>query len=66
LLFFYTGITRSASELLQGQSQEIAADERLADQRMCFLMFYAEPARHNEIRRALASLREGVAHLSQK
>jgi D-glycero-alpha-D-manno-heptose-7-phosphate kinase len=26
LLFFYTGITRSASELLQQQSQEIAAD----------------------------------------
>src|SRR5262249_41714757 len=27
LLFFYTGITRSASKLLRRQSQEIAADE---------------------------------------
>jgi D-glycero-alpha-D-manno-heptose-7-phosphate kinase len=125
LLFFYTGITRSASELLQRQSQELAADEckvramadmvRLAEaayaelcagkvdslgemlrdawqikKRMTngisttivddayaaaiaagakggkllgaggggFLMFYAEPERHDAVRRALASMRE--------
>jgi D-glycero-alpha-D-manno-heptose-7-phosphate kinase len=125
LLFFYTGITRSASELLQRQAQEMAADKcklkamsemvRLAEMayaELCvgnvdslgdmlhdawqikkrltngisnamvddayqaaidagakggkllgaggggFLMLYAEPGRHDEIRRALASLRE--------
>lgn len=125
LLFFYTGITRSASELLQRQSQEMTADGgksramanlvRLAEEaysEFCtgnistlgemlheawqikkrltngitnatvddayqaaigagakggkllgaggggFLMLYAEPAQHNEVRRALASLRE--------
>jgi D-glycero-alpha-D-manno-heptose-7-phosphate kinase len=125
LLFFYTGITRSASELLQRQSQELATDQcksrgvadmvRLAEAayaELCagssvslgemlhdawrikkrltngisntvvddayqaaidagakggkllgaggggFLMLYAEPARHDEIRRALGSLRE--------
>lgn len=125
LLFFYTGITRSASELLQRQSQEIGADAckrqamadmvRLAEvsyaelcagkptslgemlddawrikKRMTdgisnamvddayaaaigagakggkllgaggggFLMLYAEPERHDAIRRALATLRE--------
>jgi D-glycero-alpha-D-manno-heptose-7-phosphate kinase len=125
LLFFYTGITRSASELLQRQSQEIVTDKckframsdmvRLAEaaygelcaghvtslgemlndawlikKRMTngittaavddayaaaisagakggkllgaggggFLMLYAEPSQHAEIRRALGSLRE--------
>ena len=125
LLFFYTGITRSASGLLQRQSQEIATNARksqamanmvrLAEEaytQLCagnvstlgemlhdawqikkrltngisnaavdeayqaaidagakggkllgaggggFLMLYAEPARHDEIRRALRSLRE--------
>jgi D-glycero-alpha-D-manno-heptose-7-phosphate kinase len=125
LLFFYTGITRSASELLQQQSQEIAADNykskavsdmvRLAEiayAELCannvdslgdmlhdawqlkkrltngisnamvddaykaaidagasggkllgaggggFLMLYAEPARQDDVRRALCSLRE--------
>ena len=125
LLFFYTGITRSASELLMRQSQEIAADPckrqgmadmvRLAEaayaelcagkpsslgemlhdawqtkKRMTggisntliddayaaaikagaaggkllgaggggFLMLYAEPQRHDAIRRALAAFRE--------
>jgi D-glycero-alpha-D-manno-heptose-7-phosphate kinase len=125
LMFFYTGITRSASELLQRQSEELVADQcksrgvgdmvRLAEAaygELCagntgsfgemlhegwqikkrltngisnavvddayqaaidagakggkllgaggggFLMLYAEPARHDEIRRALASLRE--------
>ena len=125
LLFFYTGVTRSASELLQRQAQEMAADEsklkavsemvRLAETayaELCagnvnllgemlhdawqikkrltngisnaavddayeaaidagakggkllgaggggFLMLYAEPERHDEIRRALAPLRE--------
>jgi D-glycero-alpha-D-manno-heptose-7-phosphate kinase len=125
LLFFYTGMTRSTSELLQRQSQEMAADQcklramadmvRLAETayaELCagdaaslgemlhdawqikkrltngisntvvddayqaaigagakggkllgaggggFLMLYAEPARHDEIRRALAYLRE--------
>jgi D-glycero-alpha-D-manno-heptose-7-phosphate kinase len=125
LLFFYTGITRSASELLRRQAREMAADEcklramsdmvRLAEaayaelcagnanslgemlddawqikKRMTngisnavvddayaaaicagakggkllgaggggFLMLYAEPARHDAIRRALGRLRE--------
>jgi D-glycero-alpha-D-manno-heptose-7-phosphate kinase len=125
LLFFYTGITRSASELLQRQSQELAADQcksrgiadivRLTEAayvELCaghavslgemlhdawqikkrltngisnavvddayqaaidagakggkllgaggggFLMLYAEPARHGDVRRALGSMRE--------
>ena len=125
LLFFYTGITRSASELLQRQSQELATDQcksrgvadmvRLAEAayaELCagnivsfgemlhdgwrikkqltngisnamvddayqaaieagakggkllgaggggFLMLYADPARHDDVRRALGSLRE--------
>jgi len=125
LMFFYTGITRSASALLQRQSQEMATDVRksqamanivqLAEEaytELCagnvstlgemlhdawqikkrltngisnttiddayqaaidagakggkllgaggggFLMLYAEPAHHDEIRRALISLRE--------
>jgi D-glycero-alpha-D-manno-heptose-7-phosphate kinase len=125
LLFFYTGVTRSPSELLQRQAQEMAADEcklnamseivRLAETayaELCvgrvdslgemlhaawqikkrlangisnavvddayqaaidagakggkllgaggggFLMLYAEPNRHDEIRRALGTLRE--------
>jgi D-glycero-alpha-D-manno-heptose-7-phosphate kinase len=125
LLFFYTGITRSASELLQRQSQELATDQcksrgvadlvRLAEaayaelcagqvtslgdmlhdawqikKRMTngisnavvddayqaaidagakggkllgaggggFLMLYADPAHHDDVRRALGCLRE--------